>query len=108
MQALVNLVENAAKFSAAGAAIRLQVERPWPVVRISVIDAGPAIPDEDLPRLFEKFYRGSTGAGTKGTGLGLAIVEKMVELCGGKASVEATSSGNRFAIELPAAAAPSL
>ncbi len=107
MQVLTNLIENAAKYSTPGTPIVLSAEQRWPVVRIHVDDAGPAIAAADLPRIFEKFYRGTSGSIARGSGLGLAIVRAMVELCGGKVSVHSSPAGNRFTIELPAIPAPS-
>jgi signal transduction histidine kinase len=72
-------------------------------VVLSVADEGPGIAREDLPHLFQRFYRGKSTAGVRGTGLGLSIVKSMVELCGGKVTVWSTTGGTTFVITLPVA-----
>lgn len=105
-QALANLVENAAKYSTPGGPIALEAAPSPGRVTLSVRDSGPGIPPEDLPHLFEKFYRGKSAGAVKGTGLGLSLVKAMVELCGGSVSVESTEQGTRFTISLPSAVPP--
>jgi two-component system, OmpR family, sensor histidine kinase KdpD len=104
-QALVNLVENAVKYSTPGKAIHLRAQRDGPQVVLSVEDEGPGIAREDLPFVFERFYRAEEHSRrVKGSGLGLTIVKGFVELCGGKVTVESSPQGTRFIIQLPAAA----
>jgi two-component system, OmpR family, sensor histidine kinase KdpD len=104
-QALVNLIENAAKYSTPGTAIHLRAERDGPQVVFSIEDKGPGIAREDLPFVFERFYRAEEHSRrVKGSGLGLTIVKGFVELCGGKVAVESSPRGTRFIIRLPAAA----
>jgi two-component system sensor histidine kinase KdpD len=100
-QSLVNLVENAAKYSAPGGAIRLASAASTGTVSLFVSDDGPPIPASDLPHLFERFYRGSQAGKLKGSGLGLAIVKATVEVCGGTVQVRPGSKGNDFIIQLP-------
>jgi two-component system sensor histidine kinase KdpD len=104
LQAVANLVENAAKYSTPGAPIRLGAQRSGPHVVLTVADEGPGIPQSDLPHVFEKFYRGSDRGEVRGSGLGLSIVKAMVELCGGQVAVDSTPVGTRFMLTLPAAA----
>jgi len=105
-QALHNLVENAAKYSKPGGGIVLGAENRAGRVTLFVTDEGPGIPERDLPHIFEKFYRGEHQGKIKGAGLGLAIVRAMVELIGGRVSVESSEKGARFSIDLPASAGP--
>lgn len=105
-QAVTNLVENAAKYSTPGTPIRIVATGFPGRVTVTVIDFGPGIPEQDLPHVFEKFYRGKSVNGASGTGLGLALVKAMVELCGGTVFVASSSEGSRFTISLQAAAAP--
>lgn len=106
LQAMTNLIENAAAYSTPGGAIRLGV-RPSPGrVTIDVSDSGPGISPADLPRVFERFCRGAEGKKVPGTGLGLAIVRAMVELNGGTVSVESSPSGSTFRLSLLATRAP--
>jgi two-component system sensor histidine kinase KdpD len=108
MQALTNLVENAAKYSRPGGAIRLSATAEGHRVRLACGDTGPGIPAEDLPHVFEKFYRGSDAAKSKGSGLGLAIAKAMVELCGGVIHVTSGPEGTVFTIDLARAEAPTV
>ena len=106
-QILVNLVDNAIKYNEPGGTVEVSAE-PWKAgVRVSVRDSGVGIPDRDLPRVFERFYRvdkaRSRDAG--GTGLGLAIVKHLVEAQGGQISVESRQpGGSTFRFILAAAA----
>jgi signal transduction histidine kinase len=104
VQALVNLLENAAKYSTTGGSIRLGASATGSVVELSVEDDGPGIATEDLPYVFDRFYRAAEHSRrVKGSGLGLAIVKGFVELCGGSVRVDSSASGTRFVITLPLA-----
>jgi two-component system sensor histidine kinase KdpD len=104
-QALVNLVENAAKYSTAGGAVRMSATRQGERVEIAVEDDGPGIDPDDLAHIFERFYRArEQSRRVKGSGLGLAIVRGFVELSGGSVHAESSPAGTRFLIVLPAAA----
>ena len=105
--ALRNLLENATNYSPEGSRITMQAERRRDRLVLSVEDEGPGIPDADLERVFERFYRVDKsrtrdGRDPGGTGLGLAIVKHLIELHGG--SVRAsnrTPHGAVFTIALP-------
>ena len=106
-QVLVNLVDNAIKYTERGGVVEISVERWKDGIRVAVRDTGLGIPDADLPRVFERFYRvdkaRSRDAG--GTGLGLSIVKHLVEAHGGEISVESRQpGGTTFRFTLPAAA----
>jgi two-component system sensor histidine kinase KdpD len=104
VQAIVNLVENAAKYSTPGSAIHLEALTDGDHVRLVVEDEGPGIAARDLPYVFDRFYRAAeTSRRVKGSGLGLAIVKGFVSLSGGTASVESSPAGTRFIVTLPAA-----
>ena len=79
--ALRNLIDNAIRYSPAGTAVRVGVERDRGSLAIVVADAGPGVAAAELPRLSERFYRGSD-PGAEGSGLGLAIVRRVAELHG--------------------------
>ena len=101
---LRNLIANATTYGPEATRIRVGVERDAEHVRIAVTDEGPGIPEEDLSRIFERFYRvdKSRARDPGGTGLGLAIVKHLVELHGGHVRVEnAAGAGASFTIELP-------
>jgi two-component system sensor histidine kinase KdpD len=104
-QALVNLVENAARYSTPGGAIRLAAVRAGERVDLTVEDDGPGIHPDDLPHIFERFYRArEQSRRVKGSGLGLAIVRGFVQLSGGTVRAESTPAGARFVVSLPSAA----
>jgi two-component system phosphate regulon sensor histidine kinase PhoR len=98
-----NLVENAVNYSPDGADVTLAAGRVNGKYTITVADSGPGIPQEDLARVFERFYRvDKSRARPGGTGLGLAIVKHLVELHGGEARAEnAPSGGAVFTVTLP-------
>jgi two-component system phosphate regulon sensor histidine kinase PhoR len=95
--ALRNLVTNAVTYAPARTTIRIHAERHGARVSLSVSDEGPGIPDEDLSRVFERFYRveKSRARDPGGTGLGLAIVRHLVELHGGTIRAENGSQRRR-------------
>ncbi len=88
-QVLINLLENAVKYTPEGGTIRLFTEDEGDFVRVSVADTGIGIPFKDIPRIFERFYRVDEARSREqgGTGLGLAIVKHIVQLHGGEVSV---------------------
>lgn len=102
LQALVNLIENAANYSTPGGSIALSAARNGAAAELSVADDGPGISSDDISHVFERFYRGRTaGSRTKGSGLGLAIVKGFVGLSNGSVRVESSPHGARFVITLP-------
>ncbi len=101
---LVNLIENALKYSPADEEIRIQVSATPSEAVVRVIDHGPGVPDEERERIFEPFQRGSRGANAPGAGLGLAIARGFAEANGGRLTVESRSGqGATFVLSLPAA-----
>jgi two-component system phosphate regulon sensor histidine kinase PhoR len=108
-QVLVNLLHNAIKFTNPGGLITLHAEPHPEGVLISVSDTGVGIPPDDLPRIFERFYKvdkSRTGSRDResGTGLGLAIAKHLVQAHGGQIWVESSlDEGTTFFFTLPAA-----
>ncbi len=101
--ALSDLLDNAHKFTPAGGQVEIGAERAGDAVRLWVQDSGPGIHPEDLPHIFERFYRGE-GTATDGSGLGLAIVQSVVQAHDGHLSVQSElGQGSLFVIELPLA-----
>lgn len=94
-QVLVNLLDNAVKYSSKGGSVCINAVEEDAVIRISVKDTGPGIPAASIPRLFERFYRVDSGRSRQegGTGLGLAIVKHIVQLHGGTVWVENNVEG---------------
>ncbi len=102
--ALRNLIENAVNYSAKGARIELEAHADGDRVLLTVGDYGPGIPEADLGRVFERFYRVDTSRTRDpgGTGLGLSIVRHLVELHGGKVSAANRPEGGAvFIVSLP-------
>jgi len=115
---LRNLLENASRYAPEGTTIRLRARAEGERAILEVQDEGPGIPEQDLTRVFERFYRvdkarareaGASDADAGGTGLGLAIVKHLVSLHGGSvAARNATGGGAVFTVSLPSAADPAL
>lgn len=99
--ALSNLMNNAFKFTPAGGRVELGARQEGEIVALRVRDNGSGIAPEDLPHIFERFYRGRDSHG-EGSGLGLAIVQSIAQGHGGQVSAESeTGVGSLFVIELP-------
>jgi len=103
-QVLRALVDNAVKFSPPGADVRVSVVvRDAQSATVTVRDTGPGIPDEELPRVFERFHRGRQDRGSSaGSGLGLSIARELTELMGGTlAASSPPGDGATFTVTLP-------
>jgi signal transduction histidine kinase len=103
-QVVANLLGNAIKFTPAGGSVRVTVEPHRDGARLEVRDTGVGIDASEIPHIFERFYRGSRAneARGSGSGLGLAIVKSIVDMHGGRISVESrVGSGTVFAVILP-------
>jgi two-component system, OmpR family, sensor kinase len=104
--ALANILDNAVKFSPPGGDVRIAVTTSREEAVIAVSDTGPGVSPEDIPRLFQRFYRGkaSRAVDVPGIGLGLAISRTLIERLGGRISVEASGEkGATFTVHLPRA-----
>lgn len=106
-QVVANLIENAFQHTLKGGSVSVLVERESPTsVAFSVSDTGAGIPEDELDRIFDQFYRvdPSRNRATGGVGLGLTIVKRLVEAHGGRLSVESTQGeGTSFRVSLPVA-----
>ncbi len=104
-QALVNIVHNAIKYTPRGGTITLRIQSVEGSVVLQVEDSGPGIPEHELPKVFDRFYRVDEGRSRDagGAGLGLAIARWSVEIHGGTISAHAgTGCGSLFRVVLPA------
>jgi signal transduction histidine kinase len=105
VQVLSNLVQNAVHHTPAGTPISLSIERKGRDISITVSDSGPGVPPEELPHLFERFFRGRRAA-SGGVGLGLSICKGIVEAHGGAVSAYINRRGGlSISLLLPEAAA---
>ncbi len=107
---LANLVDNAIKFSPPTTAVMVRAEQVDGSLIVDVSDGGPGIPPEDMPRIFERFFRGAAAraTGRTGAGLGLAICRETVERYGGHITVESRDGqGSTFRVRLPLAGSAS-
>jgi len=106
-QVLINLLDNAFKYTPAEGRVSLTVRRDGAMVKVSVADTGIGIPNDELGRIFERFYRVDKARSREmgGTGLGLSIVKHIVESHGGEVKVESSlNHGSIFSFTIPAAA----
>jgi signal transduction histidine kinase len=102
-RALMNLLDNAVKYSPDGSAVSIEAAAAGASVEIRVGDEGAGITEGDLPHVFERFYRGRDTEGVGGTGLGLALVQRIVQAHGGSVSVKSrVGGGSTFTVRLPA------
>jgi two-component system sensor histidine kinase KdpD len=105
--ALRQLLDNAVKYSASGSTIEVRAGGNG-TVDIGVRTSGPAIPEHEQEKIFERFYRGDQARRVPGTGMGLAIVRQIAQAHGGALSVSSTdSSGTEFTLSLPGGTATS-
>jgi two-component system phosphate regulon sensor histidine kinase PhoR len=102
-RAVVNLIDNAIKFTPHGGAIDVSARSVNGLLSVEVRDSGEGIDPADLPRIFERFYKADRARRAGGTGLGLAIVKHTIEAHGGSIGVESTpGSGSTFRFSIPA------
>ncbi len=104
---LTNLLDNAIKFTPEGGTVEVAVRRSAGGAEVQVSDSGRGIPDEALPRIFERFYRveRSRSREAGGTGLGLAIAKHIIDAHGGQISVGSrVGHGSVFTVRLPGVA----
>jgi len=102
-QVLINLLDNAIKFTPAGGTVTVDATDLGDRIRIDVSDSGIGIPPKDIPRIFERFYRVDTARSRElgGTGLGLAIVKHIVQAHGGSITVESSpGKGTTFSFTI--------
>lgn len=105
-QIAVNLIANAVKFTPAGGAITISTRTNGATASLEVVDNGPGIPEQDLPHVFERFWRGANGIRASGSGIGLAVVAELVAVHQGTVTAGNVSAGGaRLTVTLPAAPA---
>ena len=107
LQAMGNLIGNAAKFTPAGGTIVVGAALAETRIHLFVADSGPGVPADDIPHVFDRYWTARRHARARGTGVGLAIVRGIVDAHGGHVWVEANAGGGaRFILALPIASGP--
>jgi two-component system sensor histidine kinase MprB len=96
-RAIGNLVDNAIKWSPSGDSVHVDVRAG----KVSVVDDGPGVAAEDMPHIFERFYRSSAARGMPGAGLGLAIVGQVARANGGTVDMRTGPAGSTFILAFP-------
>ena len=101
-RALSNLLDNALKYTPTGGTVRMSVTAEGSGVFIKIQDTGMGITAEEMPRIWNRLYRGDRSRSEEGLGLGLSLVKAIVEAHGGKVSVTSTvGQGSEFVVSLP-------
>jgi signal transduction histidine kinase len=101
-QALANLVDNAIKYTPSGGRVEVEVQRGDGGISINVRDTGAGIAEHEIPRIWDRLYRGDQSRTTRGLGLGLSLVRASVEAQGGTVAVQSQPGhGSTFTIRLP-------
>ena len=103
-QVVANLVDNAIKYTGESGSVVLTVARKNEAGTMTVRDTGSGINPEDLPRIWDRLYRGDRSRSSRGLGLGLSVVKAFVEAHGGRVEVESAREGTVFTVHLPSAA----
>jgi signal transduction histidine kinase len=101
-QVAANLIDNAVKYTPSGGRVDVEVRRNGDAALLRVRDTGPGIPANELPRIFDRLFRGDTSRTERGLGLGLSLVKAIVGAHGGHVEVSSeTGRGSNFTVRLP-------
>jgi signal transduction histidine kinase len=101
-QVVANLLDNAVKYTPAGGHVFVEVDRAGDRAIVRVRDTGSGIPADELPRIWDRLFRGDSSRTTRGLGLGLSLVKAVIEAHGGTVSVASElGRGSTFAVSLP-------
>jgi signal transduction histidine kinase len=101
-QVAANLIDNAVKYTPSGGRVDIEVRRDGPLAILSVRDTGPGIPADELPRIWDRLFRGDASRSERGLGLGLSLVKAITEAHGGTVDVRSEPGrGSTFTVSLP-------
>ncbi len=100
-EAIFNILDNAVKYTPQGGRVALTVESYETYCRINISDTGCGIPPEEIPKIFQRFYRGQSVQAVDGVGLGLPLARKIVQAQGGWIKVTSDRAGSQFSVFLP-------
>jgi signal transduction histidine kinase len=101
-QVAANLIDNAVKYTPRGGGVEVEIGRDGAAALLTVRDTGPGIPADELPRIWDRLFRGDSSRTERGLGLGLSLVKAIVEAHGGQVSVESQiGGGSVFTVSLP-------
>lgn len=100
-EAIFNILENSIKYTNENGLIKVSVQRYEMFIRIDIKDNGIGIREEELPKIFARFYRGTNSNEVEGIGIGLYLTRKIISKQGGYIKVESSEKGSRFSIFLP-------
>jgi signal transduction histidine kinase len=101
-QVLANLIDNSVKYTLAGGVVEIAAHRDNGDATVTVSDTGVGIPADELPRIWDRLYRGDKSRSSRGLGLGLSLVKAIVAAHGGKVSVRSRpGEGSTFELRLP-------
>src|SRR6202035_2383081 len=101
-QVAANLIDNAVKYTPTGGRVEIDVRREDGHAVLTVRDTGVGIPADELPRIWDRLFRGDTSRTERGLGLGLSLVRAIVEAHGGTVSVDSqVGRGSTFTVRLP-------
>jgi two-component system sensor histidine kinase BaeS len=101
---ITNLLTNALKFTPGGGQVRIETETAGPGAVLRVTDTGTGIPADELPHIFERFWRGRQAAQTSGSGIGLAVAAELALAHGGQLTASSQpGQGTEITLSLPAA-----
>jgi signal transduction histidine kinase len=99
---LMNLVQNAMTYTPAGGEVTLSLEKDASQIKVSVSDTGPGIPENEIPRIFDRFYQVDRSRASQGSGLGLSICKWIAQAHQGEIKVDSSvGHGSRFMVSLP-------
>ncbi|WP_322181914.1 sensor histidine kinase [Neglectibacter caecimuris] len=102
-EAMGAILDNAVKYAPGGSKIEIAAQRYDRYIRLDILDEGPGIPEEELPEIWKRFYRGKTTRNASGVGIGLTLCRMIVQAQGGRVFCENREGGGcRFSIFLPA------